>query len=98
MNTHTMPVELDDHSNDGRLSPGSFSSVQWPVPRAATTMFVPASAVTNDQQRTFVERVRNGKAEWGDVVTGLGVSGNIEVFGDLKPGDEVTPTATNANR
>ncbi|MDT5029720.1 MAG: hypothetical protein QOE61_6789 [Micromonosporaceae bacterium] len=28
-------------------------------------------AVTNDQQRTFVERVRNGKAEWVDVVTGL---------------------------
>ena len=98
LNTRTMPVELDVHSTDGRLSPGSFSSVQWPVHRAATTMFVPASAVTNDQQRTFVERVRNGKAEWVDVVTGLGVSGNIEVFGDLKPGDEVIRNATDAIR
>src|SRR6266404_7699430 len=61
LNTRTMPVELDIHSTDGRLSPGSFSSVQWPVHRAAPTMFVPVSAVTNDQQRTFVERVRNGK-------------------------------------
>jgi len=97
-NTRTMPVESDIHSTDGRLSPGSYSSVQWPVNRAASTMFVPVSAVTNDQQRTFVERVRNGKAEWVDVVTGLSVGANIEVFGDLKPGDEVIRNATDAIR
>jgi membrane fusion protein (multidrug efflux system) len=97
-NTRTMPVELDVQSKDGRLSPGSFSTVQWPVHRAAPTMFVPVSAVTNDQQRTFVERVRNGKAEWVDVLTGLSVNGNIEVFGDLKPADEVIRNATDAIR
>ena len=97
-NTRTMPVELDVHSTDGRLSPGSFSSVHWPVHRAAPTMFVPVSAVTTDQQRTFVERVRNGKAEWVDVVTGLSANGNIEVFGDLKAGDEVIRSATDAIR
>src|SRR5258707_10515916 len=98
LNTRTMPVELDVHSADGRLSPGSFSSVQWPVRRASPTMFVPVSAVTNDQQRTFVERVRNGKTEWVDVVTGLSVNGNIEGFGDLKPGKEVIRSATDAIR
>jgi membrane fusion protein, multidrug efflux system len=97
-NTRTMPVELDVRSADGRLSPGSFSSVQWPVRRALPTLFVPVSAVTNDQQRTFVERVRNGKAEWVDVVTGLGVNGNIEIFGDLQVGDEVIRNATDAIR
>ena len=98
LNTRTMPVELDVHSTNGRLSPGSFSSVQWPVHRAAPTMFVPVSSVTNDQQRTFVERVRTGKTEWVDVVTGLSVNGNIEVFGDLKSGDEVIRNATDAIR
>ena len=98
LNTRTMPVELDVRSTDGRLSPGSYSSVKWPVHRAAATMFVPVSAVTNDQQRTFVERVRDGKAEWVDVVTGLTVGGNVEVFGDLKPGDEVIRNATDAIR
>jgi membrane fusion protein, multidrug efflux system len=98
LNTRTMPIELDVHNADGRLSPGSFSSVQWPVSRATATMFVPTTAVTNDQQRTFVERVRNGKVEWVDVVTGLNVSGNIEIFGDLKPGDEVIRNATDAIR
>jgi membrane fusion protein (multidrug efflux system) len=98
LNTRTMAVELDVHSVDGRLSPGNFSNVQWPVHRALPTMFVPVSAVTNDQQRTFVERVRNGKAEWVDVVPGLNVSGNTEVFGDLKPGDEVIRNGTDAIR
>jgi membrane fusion protein, multidrug efflux system len=98
LSTRTMPIELDVHNADGRLSPGSFSSVQWPVSRATATMFVPTTAVTNDQQRTFVERVRNGKVEWVDVVTGLNVSGNIEIFGDLKPGDEVIRNATDAIR
>ncbi len=98
LNTRTMPVELDVRSSDGCLSPGSFSSVQWPVHRAAPSMFVPVSAVTNNQQRTFVEAVRNGKAEWVDVVTGLSVKGNIEVFGDLKPGDKIIRNATDAIR
>jgi membrane fusion protein, multidrug efflux system len=97
-NTRTMPVELDIHNSDNGLAPGSFSSVQWPVRRAVPTMFVPVSSVTNDQQRTFVERVRSGKVEWVDVVTGLSVNGNIEVFGDLKPGDEVIRNATDAIR
>src|SRR5258708_7080034 len=94
----TMPVELDVHNTDGHLSPGTFRIGQWPVHRAAPTMFFPSTAVTNDQQHTFVERVRNGKAEWVDVVTGLNVSGNIEVFGDIKPGDEVIRNATDAIR
>jgi len=91
-----MPVELDVQNADGKLSPGSFTSVQWPVHRAAPTMFVPVTAVTNDQQRSFVERVRNGKSDWVDVTTGLGVNGNIEVFGDLNTGDEVIRNATDA--
>jgi RND family efflux transporter MFP subunit len=97
-NTRTMPVELDVHSSDGRLSPGSFSSVQWPVDRALPTLFVPVSAIANDQQRTFVERVRNGKTEWVDVVTGLAVNDNIEIFGELQPGDEIIRNATDAIR
>ena len=98
LNSRTMPVELDVHNADGRLSPGSFCSVQWPVQRATPTMFLPVTAVTNNQQRSFVERIRNGKAEWVDVITGLSVNGNMEVFGELKPGDEVIRNATDAIR
>ena len=39
--------------------------------------------------RTFVARIRAGKAEWIDVTTGLTAGPLIEVFGNLTAGDEV---------
>lgn len=94
--TRTMPVELDAANTDGKLSSGSFAAVQWPVDRAYPTLFVPTSAVATDQQHTFVIRVRDSKAEWISVQTGLTVNGEIEVFGELKAGDAVVKNATDA--
>jgi RND family efflux transporter MFP subunit len=94
--SRTMPVELDVPNRDGRLSPGSFTTVSWPLERSYPTLFVPASAVTSDQQHTFVIRVRNGKAEWVTVQTGQYINGDIEVFGDLASGDQVVKTASDA--
>lgn len=94
--TRTMPVELDAANADGKLSPGSFTTVLWPVDRAYPTLFVPASAVTTDQQHTFVIRVRDSKAEWVTVQAGQTVNGEIEVFGDLKAGDQVVKAATDS--
>jgi membrane fusion protein, multidrug efflux system len=94
--SRTMPVELDVENRDGRLSPGSFTTVSWPLERGHPTLFVPASAVTSDQQHTFVIRVREGKAEWVTVQTGQNVEGEIEVFGELAAGDQVVKTASDA--
>jgi RND family efflux transporter MFP subunit len=94
--SRTMPVELDVANRDGRISPGSFTTVSWPLQRSFPTLFVPASAVTSDQQHTFVIRVRNNKAEWVTVQTGQTVNGEIEVFGELAAGDQVVKTASDA--
>ena len=94
--SRTMPVELDVKNPDGRLSPGSFTNVSWPLQRAYPTLFVPTTAVTTDQQHTFVIRVRSGKAEWVTVQTGQTVNGDIEVFGELTAGDEIVKTASDA--
>ena len=59
--SRTMPVELDVKNPDGRLSPGSFTNVSWPLQRSYPTLFVPTTAGTKDQQHTFVIRVRNGR-------------------------------------
>lgn len=96
--TRTMAVELDVHNSEPRIAPGTFASVVWPVRRSAATLVVPASAIATDLQRTFVIRVRSGKAEWVDVSPGLSVSGKTEVFGDLQPGDVVVRNATDAIR
>jgi RND family efflux transporter MFP subunit len=97
-NTRTMQVELDLHNADGQITPGTFASVEWPIHRSYATLFVPSSAVTTDLQRTFVIRVRQGKAEWVDVKTGVTVNGKTEVFGELQPGDVVVTNATDSIR
>jgi membrane fusion protein (multidrug efflux system) len=94
--SRTMAVELDVKNPDGKLSPGSFTNVSWPLERGYPTLFVPTTAVTSDQQHTFVIRVRNGKAEWVTVQTGQTLNGEVEVFGDLTAGDEVVKTASDA--
>jgi membrane fusion protein (multidrug efflux system) len=96
--TRTMPVELDVRDPRAELAPGTFCEVSWPVRRAYDTLFVPASALGSDLERSFVIRVRNNRAEWVDVKTGA-TSGNlIEVFGDLKAGDEVAVRGTDQLR
>jgi organic radical activating enzyme len=35
------------------VSPGSFANVDWPIHRTYPTLFVPATAVTTDLQRTL---------------------------------------------
>lgn len=96
--TRTMAVELEVKNQDGRITPGTFATAQWPIRRAYPTLFVPSTAVTTDLQRTFVVRVRDGKAEWVDVTTGV-TSGNlIEVFGDLQAGDQIATRGTDEIR
>ena len=66
--------------------------------RSYPTLFVPFSAVTTDQQRTFVIRVTGGAAQWVSVQTGQSVNGEIEVVGEIHPGDLVVRIATDSIR
>ncbi len=96
--TRTMAVELDVDNADGRLAPGTFCQVRWPVRRSAPSLFVPTASVGSTTDRTFVVRVRGGKAEWIDVTTGLTAGTLIEVFGALAAGDEVAGRGTDELR
>jgi RND family efflux transporter MFP subunit len=92
--TRTMSVELDVSNPDGRLAPGAYCQVKWPVRRAAPSLFVPSGSVASTTDRTFVVRVKNGRTEWVDVKTGLASGPLVEVFGDLHPGDQVAARGT----
>jgi RND family efflux transporter MFP subunit len=87
--TRTMAVELDVANQRGQLAPGTFATVKWPVRRSGLSLFVPTASVASTTDRTFVIRVRQGKTEWVDVRTGLTSGPLVEVFGELKAGDEV---------
>ncbi|MGA2077367.1 MAG: efflux RND transporter periplasmic adaptor subunit [Terriglobia bacterium] len=96
--TRTMPVELDVRDPQAELDPGTFCEVSWPVRRDYSTLFVPASALANDLERAFVVRVENDRAEWVDVKTGAKSGNLIEVFGNLKRGDQVAVRGTDQIR
>jgi RND family efflux transporter MFP subunit len=98
VSTRTMAVELDVTNSDGRLAPGTFCQVRWPIRRSAPSLFVPSASVAATTDRTFVIRVRGGKTEWVDVRTGLTSGPLVEVFGDLRSGDEVARRGTDELR
>jgi membrane fusion protein (multidrug efflux system) len=96
--TRTMAVELDVSNADGRLAPGAYCQVKWPVRRMAPSLFVPTASVAATTDRTFVIRVRNGRTEWVDVKTGLPSGPLVEVFGGLRAGDQVAARGTDELR
>lgn len=96
--TRTMPIELDVNNSERRLAAGMFPEVLWPVHRSEATLFLPVSAVARTMEATFVVRVRDSKAEWVNVQTGELDGKLTEVFGDLRPGDQVAVRATDELR
>ncbi len=92
--TRTMPVELDVANASGELEPGMFATVHWLVSRPYATLFVPASAVESDLKGTFVIRVKDNVSERVDVQKGLTMDEQVEISGELRPGEMIALKAT----
>jgi RND family efflux transporter MFP subunit len=97
--TRTMPVELDVVNSGSALAPGMYAEVEWPVRRQAASLLVPPAAVATTTERSFVIRVRDGKAEWVNVAKGAPAGADlVEVFGALAAGDVILRRATDEIR
>jgi len=96
--TRTMAVEIEVPNADDRLAPGTFCQVRWPVRRPGPSLLAPSGSVATTTGRTFVVRVRNGRTEWVDVKTGLAAGPLVEVFGDLRAGDQIAARGTDEIR
>jgi membrane fusion protein (multidrug efflux system) len=96
--TRTMPVELDVINHDVALAPGMYPTVRWPVRGTKPVLFVPKTSIVTTTERTFVIRVRGGRAEWVDVRPGAGEGSLVEVNGALREGDQVLWRATDETR
>jgi RND family efflux transporter MFP subunit len=96
--TRTMPVELDVQNPGGRLTPGMYPEVQWPVRTGQAALLVPPSSVVVTSARSFVIRVNDGQAEWVDVRRGRAAGDLVEVFGNLRAGDRIVQQANDEIR
>src|SRR5260221_830503 len=92
-------TEMDGYNNDGKLLPGMVAEVILPMPAKDRTFVVPFTAVVNSTERVFVIKVDSGhKAQWVDIKIGRSEGGKMEVYGDLKPGDQLIKVASEERR
>jgi RND family efflux transporter MFP subunit len=94
LKTRSMPVELDVDNHDGRLAPGMFADVLWPVKRETPSLFVPSSAIVQSTEKTFVVRMKDSAVEQVPVQRGATQGDLVEVFGELHDGDRIARRGT----
>ncbi len=87
--TRAMPVELDVENHDLKLAPGMYPEILWPVKKDRPSLLVPPSSIVTTTERTFVVRIKEGKAEWVNVKRGASVEDLVEIFGAVQAGDTV---------
>lgn len=87
--TRSMPVELDVDNADGRLAPGMFADVTWPLERTTPSLFVPPTSIVQSTEKTFVVRIKDGIVEQVAIQRGATQADLVEVFGALHEGDVI---------
>ena len=91
-------IEMDVFNKDKKLLPHMFAEVNVPLPSHDSAFIVPKTAVFTSTERVFVVKVVNKHAIWTDVKKGFQAGDQMEVYGDLKPGDQVVKQATDEIR
>jgi membrane fusion protein (multidrug efflux system) len=97
-NTRTEQWEYTFNNRNNDLKAGSFAYVKLNVQREGNSFVVIPTAIATNQERKFVIRVKEGKAEWVDVRQGMTTEKGIEIFGNLTNGDTLLVRATDERK
>jgi membrane fusion protein (multidrug efflux system) len=97
-NTRTELWEYDYNNNNKILKAGAFAYVQLKIKRQTKSFVVPSSAIATTQEKKFVIRVKDAKAEWVDVRQGLTLDDGIEIFGNLSINDTLVVRTTDERK
>ncbi|SHM15569.1 efflux RND transporter periplasmic adaptor subunit [Chitinophaga sp. CF418] len=96
--TRTELWEFEVPNSEGKLKAGAFAYVKIALQRDMPSVIVPATAITTTQERKFVIRVRQDKAEWVDIRQGLTTDKGTEIFAGIQPGDTLLMKATDERK
>lgn len=94
--TETWEFLFENKNN--QLKSGMFANAILKLGRKAPTFLVPSAAVVTNLEIRFVIRLKEGKAEWIDVRSGINLRDKIEIFGNLAEGDTLLARATDEIR
>lgn len=81
-------------NKDNKLKSGMYANATIKMGREDLSFLVPTSAVTTNQERKFVIRLKDGLADWVDVKSGISQKDKMEIFGSLNEGDMLLVRAT----
>ena len=91
-------LEMDVQNNDKSLLPGMYAEVDIPLPAKDSAIVIPKTSLVTSTEKVFVIRVVNNQAEWVDVKKGRETPDKVEVYGNLREGDQVVRIATDEIR
>ena len=86
-------MEMDVYNHDGKLAPGMYADVLFDSKGNPSAFTVPKTAVVTSTERKYVIAIRAGKMVKIDVATGNESASEVEITGDLQPGEEVVAKA-----
>ncbi len=96
--TRTEHWEYKFDNSKNELKAGSFAYVKLNLQRAGNSFVVMPTAIATNQERRFVIRVKDGKAEWVDVRQGMSTEKGIEIFGNISNGDTLVVRASDERK
>jgi membrane fusion protein, multidrug efflux system len=81
-------------NKDNKLKSGMYANATIKFNRSAPSLIVPATAIVTNLEKRFVIRLKNGKTEWVDVISGIITENKTEIFGNLLEGDTLLVRGT----
>jgi membrane fusion protein (multidrug efflux system) len=91
-NTRNLKVRAIVNSNSDNLVPGGFTNVQLTLGENKNAIIVPTQAIIPQERNKIIIVVRNGKAHYVTVTTGIRKASTIEIIDGLSPGDTIVTT------
>jgi RND family efflux transporter MFP subunit len=96
--TRTELWEFEVNNSHQDLKSGAFAYAQFNLERGGPSFLVPPSAVSTTQEKKFVIRVKDNRAEWVDVGQGITTDKGVEILGRLTAGDTLLVKATDERK
>jgi membrane fusion protein, multidrug efflux system len=92
VNQNTRNLLVRTLLNDGTANPGAFVKVYVVVDVDKKAILVPTNSIIQDDKNNQLVLVKEGKASFVNVKTGLRQANNVEITDGVQPGDTVVVT------
>ncbi len=89
VNSDTRNITVRAMLENGKASPGSFVKVYVTGAANKNSIMVPANAIIPDAKKNKVVLIKNGKAFFADIETGVRDAGSVEITKGVAAGDTV---------